>query len=82
MELLQRAIVQSGGISALAKQLGVSAQSLHHWRTRGLPTSEWLGTSDYAKQIETATGISAAELLAASRAAKDARKIVKRRKAA
>lgn len=82
MEPLERAIVQSGGIAALARQLDVSTQSLHHWRTRGLPTSEWLGTSNFAKRIESATGIPAAELLAASRVAKGIKTAPKRRKAA
>lgn len=37
MEILNEAIVAAGGVSALARHLGVKPNTVSNWRTRGLP---------------------------------------------
>lgn len=74
IDSLERAIVHSGGPGKLADAIGVKGQTLHHWRKRGLPRTEWTGETDYAKRIERVTGkkVRAADLLTASQQARAA----------
>lgn len=45
------------GLTKLAKQCGVTYQSVRRWEQKArLPRSEWTGETDYATQIELATG--------------------------
>lgn len=65
MDPLEQAIVQIGGVGKLATAIGVKGQTLHHWRKRGMPRTDWTGETDYAKRIERVTNrkVRAADLL-------------------
>lgn len=71
MDPLEQAIVQFGSVGKLAAAIGVKGQTLHHWRKRGMPRTDWTGETDYAKRIERATKrkVRAEDLLAAKRVA-------------
>lgn len=49
MESIEKAFKSAGGLSKLAKTLGLSVQRVSNWRTRGVPT-------DFCPAIEKATG--------------------------
>ena len=53
---LDRAVVEAGGISALARAVEVSRQTIHNWINSGRVTT------DYAIKVEGATGISKHDL--------------------
>lgn len=56
MNLITKAI-DIVGLCKLAKACGVRYQSIYKWEAKGrLPRSEWTGETDYATQIELATG--------------------------
>ena len=69
MDPLEQAIVQFGGVGGLAAAIGVKGQTLHHWRKRGMPRTDWTGETDYSKRIERVTNrkVRASALLAASK---------------
>lgn len=53
---LQEAITLTG-LSALAKELGVTYQAVRKWqRARRMPRTEWTGETQYAATIERLTG--------------------------
>ena len=74
MAPLEEAIAQFGSVAKLAAAIRVKGQTLHHWRTRGMPRTDWTGETDYAKRIERATkrSVRADALLAASKQLKAA----------
>lgn len=53
---LERAITEAGGISALARAINVTRQTVHNWINRGQVSIE------YALPIQEKTGVSSHDL--------------------
>ena len=70
---LERAI-KLCGIQVIARDLGVTYQAVHKWRTSGFPRTEWTGETCYAAKIEALTDgqVTAAALLEETRSKKPA----------
>lgn len=70
---LERAI-KLCGIQVIARELGVTYQAVHKWRTSGFPRTEWTGETCYAAKIEALTHgqVTASALLQETRAKKPA----------
>lgn len=62
--------IESVGLGALARQLGVSGQAIRKWEAAGrLPRTEWTGETNYSEVIEqlTAGGVTRSALLSMAR---------------
>ena len=57
------------GIQVIARDLGVTYQAVHKWRTSGFPRTEWTGETCYAAKIEALTHgqVTASDLLQENR---------------
>lgn len=53
---LVKAIDLLGGFSAIARIVERSPRAVRKWRDDGLPRTEWTGETNYAEQIEKASG--------------------------
>lgn len=47
--------IEKIGLIALARELGISYQSVKKWEMRGMPRTEWTGETHYAEKIEVIT---------------------------
>ncbi len=52
--LLQQAVSDIGGFTAVGRLCDVSAQAVRKWCVNGLPRTEWTGETDYASRIAEA----------------------------
>ena len=55
IELVGKAIKAAGGQKAVAVECGVTQPAVFKWTKVGLPRTEWLGKTSYAKQLEQMT---------------------------